>query len=135
MTVFFLINRSFYHLIVSLFPFIFVYSSKYLFSHYFFSVIVCDNKVYKSCIVVLFVLGYTSNIFYICFFSSYLLWNWLIVLLFICHILFLHTVVIFSISMTCSFMKLSCYHKLKLMILCWNVSFLSNNMLLVFEKV
>ena len=31
-------------------------------------------------------------------------------------------------------MKLSCYYKLNLVILCWNVSFLSHNMLLVFEK-
>ena len=31
-------------------------------------------------------------------------------------------------------MKLSCYYKLNLVILCLNVSFLSHNMLLVFEK-
>ena len=58
-----------------------------------------------------------------------------IFVLFIYHIFFLLiTDVIFSVSTTYSFMKLSCYYKLNLVILCLHVSFLSHNMLLVFEK-
>ena len=126
------INRPFYRLIVRLFPIIPICSRLFLFISvcsnlfqwififhiYFFSRIVCDNKFYKSCIVVLFVLGHKFNIFYICF-SSYLLWNWLILRIFIYYIFFLLiTNVIFSISTTYSFTKLSCDYKLNLVILC-----------------